>query len=38
MLCMLMHDEDESNGDYVDDVDNDIDDHDGVTLCTHSSA
>ena len=35
---MLMHDEDESDGAYVDDVDDDIDDHDGVTLCTHSSA
>ena len=38
MLGMLMHDEDESDGAYVDDVDDDIDDHHGVTLCTHSSA
>ena len=48
MLCMLMHDVDESDGayvdedesdeDYDDDVDDDTDDHHGVTLCTHSSA
>ena len=38
MLGMLMHDEDESDGAYVDDVDDDTDDHHGVTLCTHSSA
>ena len=38
MLGMLMHDEDESDGAYVDDVDDDIDDYDGVTVCTHSSA